>query len=249
MGRSFSYKVTVEKYITKFFYNNSSQKDIQAYSILHKLGYTNFFKALLLNPKVGYNHKELLQKIILEGHELGLHGGKNHATWERYLKKWYKKEIDIQIEYGLMCFEQLGLPKPQSFASPCWQTSDVLNQSLLKHGFSIVADTYSSNGFPYRDNIGLLQCPTNILAKEPTVGFIENLRVLGYTSKQILHEFERQLDREGDYKMVFDHPFYVGIKEIELLSEMLEICVVKGYQVQSLENICKKINEDFTHLS
>ena len=95
------------------------------------------------------------------------------------------------------------------------------------------------DGVPNWNESGLIRYPTNIIGKKGNIGFIENLRALGHSSDEILSEFKRQLDMKGNYKMVFDHPYYAGIKEIEVLSRMLQLSLDKGYKIESLQNICK----------
>lgn len=206
-----------------------------------KLGAANSAAALLLNPKIGAAHKSMLHQIIADGHELGLHGGKNHATWEKNAKDWSEKKVMEEIDYGLKLFSQFQLQPPVSFASPCWQSPAGINSLLKQKGFGILADVYSANQQPDKDSLGLLHFPTNIIGKNGNVGFVENLRALGYSSEQILSEFESQLHTEGDFKMVFDHPFYIGTKEQEVVLQMIEISLKNGYTIESLHNISRHI--------
>ncbi len=236
MGRSFNYYIFFIKKINAFF---SKKPKTSFFSITKKLGFINTFKALLFNPKVGATNKKILHEIIKNGHELGLHGGKNHATWEKNAKNWSENTLANEIEYGLNQFKKLNLPKPTSFASPCWNSPNSLIDNLKSNGFLILADHYSLNSLPCNDVLGVKQFPTNILAKDGNIGFIENFRALGYNSTEILKEFENQLDLEGNFKMVFDHPIYAGIHEIHLLSQMIEMSISKGYKIESLKNISK----------
>lgn len=248
MGTAFNRSIFFKEYIKGCLFG--VQRTTGVFSMSSKLGLSDSINTILFNPVIGSAQGQILHKMIVDGHELGLHGGKNHASWEKNAKKWKIPKITAEIQYGLDNFKRLMLPQPVSFASPCWQSPKELNNILLDNGFSILADTYSTQGRPYKNSFGLIQYPVNLLAKQPTVGFIENLRALGYSSNEIISEFEKQLNSDGNYKMVFDHPFYAGVKELDIISKMLEICVKNGYRIESLKNISKKISyEDFTHLS
>ncbi|WP_286706243.1 polysaccharide deacetylase family protein [Flavobacterium sp. 38-13] len=238
MGRSFDRSSFLKE---KFKYGFSNKTTQGTFSMFSKLGVTNSIVALLLNPKIGAIQKKILQDIINHGHELGLHGGKNHTLWEKNAKNWNEEKILQEIDYGLGYFRQHQLPQPISFASPCWQSPLGIDNVLRQRGFSVLADEYFTGKQPNPEVSGLLHFPTNVLGQHGNVGFVENLRALGYSSEEILSEFEKQLDSEGKYKMVFDHPFYIGIKEIEILSKMIEISIRKGYKVDSLHNISKHI--------
>ena len=241
MGTSFNRSLFLKDRIESVLFKRRRHEQ-GVFSMLYKLGWRESLKAALFNPAIGSVQGSILKKVIADGHELGLHGGKNHALWEKNTKKWKTAKTTAEIQYGLDNFKRLELPQPVSFASPCWQSPQGLDIILLNKGFSILADTYSAHGQPYKDPSGLIQCPVNLVAKQPSVGFIENLRALGYSSKEILFEFEKQLNSGADsYKMVFDHPFYAGVKELEIISKMLEICIKKGYRIESLKNISKEI--------
>lgn len=239
MGRSFDRSLFLREKIKAQFSGKKTANG--TFSMFSKLGAANSTTALLINPKIGAVHKTILHDIIAHGHELGLHGGKNHALWEKNAKNWSEQKILQEIDYGLGHFRQQQLPAPVSFASPCWQSPIGIEKLLKQRGFSILADEYSATHQPNKEVSGFIHFPTNVIGKHGNVGFVENLRALGYSSEEILSEFKRQLDTEGNYKMVFDHPFYIGIKELEILSQMIEISLSKGYTIESLQNISRHI--------
>ena len=45
-----------------------------------KLGIAGLMQTVLLNPQVGLSGIPVLEQLISLGHELGLHGGRNHGT-------------------------------------------------------------------------------------------------------------------------------------------------------------------------
>lgn len=238
MGRAFKRSYFIGE---KFFSSRDSQPMKGTFPMQYKLGWAHSFEALVRNPKVGASHGNLLKLASDKGHEIGLHGGKNHAVWEQQVLLWNEKRLRQEIEYGLKFFNDFQLPAPISFASPCWKTPDKLPEVLTQKGFLILADENDPKASFKKDALGLLHYPLSVAAQRQDVGFIENFKALGYSSEAILAEFEKQLDQPGRYKMVFDHPLYAAIHEPSLLSAMMLRATEKGYRLESLKNTLPKI--------
>lgn len=249
MGRAFkrSYFISEKLTMTKNSRKNSYREN---FSMPYKLGFFNSVFSMLLNPRVGSRYKETLNKVLEKGNELGLHGGRNHATWERNALQWTEVRLQNEIEYGLEKFEMQNLPKPISFASPCWKSPERLNEILERLNFKIVANQSSTYNYLQKDKKNISQFPTNIMGENREIGFIENLRALGYSTEDILLKFSSQLDNEEQFKMIFDHPFYAGRHELDTIVAMILISKEKGYIVDSLKNIYQNLNNESTaHIS
>lgn len=234
MGRAFDRRLLIKEKYAAFF--NKQPKPHGFFPMFYKLGFMHSIYAMGCNPIVGAKHKKILHQLTVAGHELGLHGGKNHADWEKNAKNWSSESIFQEISYGLDHLKRHSFPNPVSFASPCWQSPEELPDIILKNGFSILCDEYADGDFS-KDKAGLSRFHVNIIGKQGNIGFIENMRALEYTTEQIMESFEKQLNMPGNFKMVFDHPLYAGIRELPLLSQMLEMCISKGYKIKSLRNI------------
>jgi peptidoglycan/xylan/chitin deacetylase (PgdA/CDA1 family) len=249
MGKAFKRSYFISEKLNKA---ENSKKDSkrESFSMPYKLGFFNSIFSMLLNPMIGAKYHKTLNKVIKKGNELGLHGGRNHATWERDSYKWTEKQLHNEIEYGLKQFEIKNLPKPISFASPCWKSPEKLDEILEKLNFKIVANQNTTYNYLQKDNKNISQFPTNVIGENREIGFIENLRALDYSTEDILLKFSDQLDNEERFKMVFDHPFYAGRHELEMVAAMIRIAKEKGYIVDSLKNIYQNLNNESTaHLS
>lgn len=248
MGRAFKPSYFI---LEKFNWGNR-QKAVdkrERFSMQYKLGVYNSVKSILFNPMIGPNYQDILKSVIEKGNELGLHGGRNHATWEKNALTWTETKLRNEIEYGLKQFELQNLPKPTSFASPCWKSPEKLDEILEELGFVIVAD-HTTHDYFQKDLKKINQIPTNVSGKNRDVGFIENFRALGLSTEEILLEFSNQLNNEATFKMVFDHPFYAAIHELQTVEAMIGIAKEKGYVVDSLKNIFQNLNnESTTHFS
>lgn len=249
MGRAFKRSYFISEKISNTISPKFSTPN-ENFSMFYKLGALNSLKIFFLNPLIGGNYHRMLKKVIATGNELGLHGGRNHATWEFDSYKWTEEQLRDEIQYGLNQFEIQKLPKPMSFASPCWKSPEILNKLLEELDFTIVANQHATYNYlnPVENTIS--KFPTNVIGQNREIGFIENFRALGYSTDQILFEFSNQLDAEGNFKMVFDHPFYVGKFEISTIAAMIKIAKSKGYTIESLKNIHINLqNENITYLS
>ena len=57
----------------------------------------------------------------------------------------------------------------------------------------------------------------------------------------ILKDFSSQLDRRS-LAVVYDHPYYAGIRELRMLVAMVGLARSKGFQVVTLETLAKSSN-------
>ncbi len=234
MGRAFDRRQVVRE---RFRARKTSTK--YNFSMISKLGRANTVEALLINPKIGASYSKILENAIASGHELGLHGGRNHATWNRHAVGWDTELLEDEIIFGLDNFKGLGLPTPASFASPCWKSPKHLPGILQRNGISMLSDSHSDD-MPFKKD-GLHHYPVNITSPRANIGFIENHRALGRSDAEILADFRRQLDLPGNFKMVFDHPIYAGIQELSIIAAMAEIALEKGFRLETLRNIDRLI--------
>ncbi len=249
MGKAFKRSYLISEIFNKTS-NVKASYQRERFSMYYKLGLFNSIRAILLNPMIGAKYHEILKKVIENGNELGLHGGRNHATWEKNSSKWTEKQLHNEIAYGLDQFELQNLPQPISFASPCWKSPKNLDNILKNLNFKIVANQKLTYNHLEKGNKNINQFPTNVVGKNREIGFIENLRALGYSTEEIILEFSKQLDNEEPFKMVFDHPFYAGIHELQTVAAMIQKAKEKGYIIDSLKNIYQHLNyESITHLS
>ena len=91
-------------------------------SAREKLGLPGYLIAAVLNPKVGAGRPGIIRRALREGHEVGLHGGRNHGTWQAGARKWNARRIAREVGYGLTEMQKaIGpLERVRGFASPGW---------------------------------------------------------------------------------------------------------------------------------
>ncbi len=210
-------------------------------SNLQKLGLSGFLTAAILNPRVGVAHLDTLRSAHAAGHEIGLHGGMNHATWLNHGALWSADRIRRELAPALDILRQSGIPMPRGFASPGWQGSDSLEEALESLGFIYVADTHDPDAqtvMPVHPDFRLLAIPTNLSGEPDGVGYLENMRAEGWNDARVLDTFSRQL-ADRHLAVAYDHPYYAGIAELELIRRMICIARDQGYNITTLDDIIR----------
>lgn len=221
----------------------SSKKNVHSNSLpAHvKLGLKDTLQVLLLNPTIGKHNPEILKEIVKSGHELGLHGGSNHEDWLKNASRWSSKKTEAEILWGYNQLRKyIRANTIYGFASPGFTTSNKVNRILSDLGFAYVADIHSDNPIEKivkKNNLKLI--PTNILGEPHGVGYIEHCRVLGMEDLQILSDFKNKLLKRKKLAIVYDHPYYAGVEELNLIREMINIVKKMNFKIVTMREISR----------
>src|SRR5690554_456607 len=141
MGRAICYRSSLQKLIriSSGFEDNIAPK----LSSMDKLGLKGLLVTLAFNPRVGNRYPDILMRIVNEGHDLGLHGGKNHGDWHHNAGQWGAAKVKEEVEWGVSAIKSIGLPKPVMFASPGFTTPRNITHILSDLGFIVLADRHA----------------------------------------------------------------------------------------------------------
>jgi len=209
-----------------------------------KLGTGGYLYAALANPPVGSGAANVVREAATLGHEIGLHGGRNHAVWQDQASGWTRTRVEAEIDAVLPELKALlDGTAPAGFASPGWSTHPELPAVLAERGFAYLADLHGPTpGSPHDEaNAGPLQNVRTQLTGEPGgVAYLEHLRALGLTDAALEERFLRDLERSGDHAVVYDHPYFAGISELALVSRMVELARGLGYEVVPLATLASE---------
>ncbi len=215
-------------------------------SSITKLGLSGAARALARNPRLGaVRHARVLATLVEEGHDLGLHGGRNHALWETRGERWQPGTIRREVEAGLSSFELRGWPRPTAFASPAWKTPPGLAAVLQDLGFEILADRCdaAAGEITRCRATGMLLVPTNVVGDPAQVGYLENLCARGLAEEEVLGDFERQL-RGRTFACCYDHPCFAGGGGAKLVAALIRRAHREGFQVRSFSEVVRVRLED-----
>lgn len=209
--------------------------------VRRKLGTVGYLEAAVVNPKVGVGSPEVVRAAAAAGHEIGLHGGTNHATWQRGADGWSDARLAREIDVVLPALRVL-LPSEtvRGFASPGWTSSEMLPPLLKARGFTYMADLHG----PAVDGVvepTSSACISNIrtaLTGEPGgVAYLEHLVASGLDEDAVRERFRADLTTAGDRVVAYDHPYFAGIEGLDLVRICVEVARDEGYTVVPVERI------------
>lgn len=202
---------------------------------LRKLGFVEYVRVATRNPVLSrIDRDHTVERAVAEGHEVGLHGGHNHAEWQRYAHTWSEDKVRAEIEFGLDALKGLGVGAVSSFASPGWNTPPGLAEILPEYGINILADRHGLD--PHTTDGAhtghTLQVSTAFTGEPGGVGYLEWLTAQGLDNEQSLSHFATQLDAGSEqYVALYDHPCFAGIEGLPLLRMMVTHCHDAGVKV------------------
>jgi peptidoglycan/xylan/chitin deacetylase (PgdA/CDA1 family) len=123
-------------------------------------------------PIIGERAPELLQTVLDEGHELGIHGY-DHVLWQDCLEQLGEGAIAGEIERAVAAYATAVKACPQSFAAPGWQINGASLAVQERQGFLYCSDTRGA--FPFRPTLQgqayrTLQIPTTLPTLDELLG-------------------------------------------------------------------------------
>lgn len=121
--------------------NKSLNNTTNKLSTLTKLGLKNYIITILLNPKLR-KYKNEISTLVNSNNEIGLHGGKNHATWQLNASNFDLKRIEQEIDFGLKEAQKYNLSF-SGFTSPGMTSPLLICKVLESKNFNYISDTYS----------------------------------------------------------------------------------------------------------
>lgn len=232
MGRAFNRRITLAKAFRRIVRREKPGHVTAA----AKLGFRDSVIAAAFNPNAGPISPGTLRAALEAGHEIGVHGGRNHAQWELYAHTWSEDRLRSEILASLRAMQKHSIPETTSFASPAWNSPPCLKDLLPSLGFRILADTYDASAKEIvRAGRDLTLVPTNVTPGAGRAGYLETLRLRGLDQAGIAAHFKEQLSAKGRIAVVYDHPFYAGIHGLPVLREMITTALDSGFKVATMK--------------
>lgn len=207
MGRSFSFREMVRARA-----GSSSSGAVPKLGTGRKLGWKGLCTTVVRNPRLGREYRTALDPLHAEGHELGLHGGTNHATWQRSLARLDDAELEALYRPAFDEFtERWG--SPEGFASPGFQHDVRVLELLDREGFVYASDMPGDAPFrPVRPDgrrYRHYQVPVNVIG-DGTVPLIEQGLARRLAPERIVRDAVERI-REHSFALIYDHPFVAGV--------------------------------------
>lgn len=181
-------------------------------SAASKLGWDGVFKTVVLNPRLGWEYRSTLDRLHGEGHELGLHGGSNHAAWQYGLNRLDETGLERLFRGTFDAFKS-RYGQPAGFASPGFQYNGSVLALLDREGFSYGSDM--SGELPFRprrsdgDEHRHYQVPVNVVGRA-TVPVIEEGLARSRSEGRIVRDAVGMI-RARRFSLMYGHPFVEGV--------------------------------------
>lgn len=219
----------------------SKKHDVVSYpqlSARRKFGDYEYIRCAIVNPQIGVYAKEVILRAFQEGHEIGLHGGRNHELWGRFVNKWSDEKIRNEILWGLDQLKGFGII-PQGFASPCANGGDRVRRIISEfENFRYVSDALNPNStYPKKISSGVVDIPT-ALCGEGGVAYIEQHVALGKSKAEILEDFKSKLNLSKTV-VFYDHPYFAGDEALDIMDGLVDAAKDLGFEVTTMKKICE----------
>lgn len=195
---------------------SSAERSIKVWTLANKLRMALFPKDFIKA------NKEILQRILNEGHELGIHGWK-HREWTRGLDKI---NINDKINKAINRYNNLFGQKPISWASPGFNINDNVLSILEKEGIKYISDFSGEKPALYSKikNIPITICGDN---RTP---IIENLISKGKNDNEILEFIKKEISSK-EIISFYIHDLYEARVKLELLENIFR--VIKDKKIEN----------------
>ena len=212
-------------------------------SALEKLGIGGILKTMFLNPKLGDWYRDTFDQLFHEGHELALHGGTDHAIWQRSLHELSEKEIRRLF---LPAYEKFSsrYGKPAGFAAPGFVYNDTVLDLLDEFGFEYSSDMLGEEPFRTATGEGRVcdhyQVPVNVIGTAH-VPIIEEMLSAGTKRSAIVKRCVEEI-RSRRFSLLYGHPFVEGVhsdildRVIAEVQEEFEIVPMRDFLRRWKEN-------------
>lgn len=220
----------------KNFWGNSTEPESAPHlSALQKLGFYDYLYAALINPKL-ISYKAQILTLLESDHEVGLHGGKNHELWAKKIHCMDYNSIEKELKNALNSINKIKHDyKIESFASPCWQNTEILNDVLIALGFRYAADIHTlDHNLPIQYYKTLPCIPTNLTGEPGGVAYFEYCRAKAMTDQEIIDDFFSKIMNRENFSVVYDHPYFVGKHEIHLLEKLIRLLLEREFVITTL---------------
>lgn len=209
-----------------------------AFSALQKLGPASYVYTALCNPRIAPKFSEIVRRIP-RFHELGIHGGHNHDLWHHHVNSWTPEKTIAEVRWSLDWLRRHDLAV-DGFSSPGWSERADLAQILCELGFKYRADRHGPSATGVQRENGILNVGTNLTGEPGGVAYLENQRALGRSDNEVMKDFESRLAESPHYAVVYDHPYFAGLRELDMIEKMVQRARELGFEVVTLGEIARR---------
>lgn len=173
-------------------------------------------------------NRAFLQRILADGHELGIHGWK-HREWTRGLEKINVRKA---VRKAVRKYAKLFGMKPRSFCAPAFRTNKKVVEVLSSKGIRVVSDF---SGSAPKKMGGVVNVPITLRGKGNTP-IIEYYVGEGYSDEEIFRKIAFAV-KKNDYSSMYIHGLFECREKIELLDRLFGWLKKNGVEVKRLDEV------------
>jgi undecaprenyl phosphate-alpha-L-ara4FN deformylase len=187
-------------------------------------------------PVIGEMAPELLQEVVDEGHELGVHGY-DHVLWQDRLERLGEAAITREIKRAIAAYAKALKASPQSFAAPGWQANRTSLAVQDRQGFLYCSDTRGA--FPFMPTVQgqayrTLQIPTTLPTLDEVLG-LDGMR------GERVNDFVLSQLRPERLNVHTIHAEVEGRGQLGLFDSLLRRLAVQGIEYVKLYDVAKAL--------
>ena len=209
-------------------------KSLTAYE---KLGTLDCLVAAIINPRNAWYTKQIKNLVSNPYCEVGIHGGRNHATWQFHANEWPEDKLRGEIEWAIDRIRKIAQEyELGGFAAPTFNHPESLSRVLSELGFKFSADFHGVEQHIISQKDGLTDVGINLLGEPGGVAFWESCLAKGMNLDQISDEFKRAIDK-NDIIVVYDHPYLAGCRCLDSISRIIEYLQDEQIELATLSSI------------
>lgn len=238
MGTSVNLKIffinLIKKVLRKENYYNGDKngKVGNSSALLSKHGFIGIIKTVLCNPYIGVRYKKDLHKVQGKGHELGLHGGMDHALWLYDLENLDPKKLEDLLLSAYKRFERF-YGKPYGFCSPGLKYNDKVLDLVNKFQFLYISEKVQ---FEIDNEWNFYSVPVNVMGQDDR-SLISYGLLQGWTEEYIEREIIRRIKEGKEPAVYYGHPSVEGLKGVDILRNVIKSLKQEGYRVVTLKEL------------
>lgn len=213
----------------KSFFKQNPDLQYPQLAAFRKLGPHEYLRTAILNPRIFNKYKKTIKEAYLSGHEIGLHGGRNHEFWAKRIYTLSDQDVTNEILWGVDKLNSLGI-EPKGFASPCG-VGGVRIERLLENlgSFNYIADRFEPNQKnPIISKNLFVNLPTTICG-EGGVAYIEQQVALKRSADEIVDHFLKLINKMS-LAVFYDHPFFAGDEGLSILESLIDCALDQGFE-------------------
>jgi undecaprenyl phosphate-alpha-L-ara4FN deformylase len=193
-------------------------------------------QALGIRGTVGLSHRDVLRRILDEGHEVGVHGF-DHYWWAEHVYEADRRALKADMDRALEAFRHCTGRDAAAWASPNWRCSAASLALLDDFGFPYGADTRGRSPFvPVIE--GYAGAKPQLPISLPCLHEISDYHNTTSAS-EIRAEFVRHL--APGYNVWCIHDYYEGVLRREMFEEVMDALIRDGWSLTPIADLAAQL--------